>query len=100
VALGAGIASARCDAIAVVGDPGRTLRNPSEIVDLIVVGLRRWGTVARLLLGSVSETLVADAGCSVLIVPRPGRVTRRHHATGSVAPAPSNTRTRAQETQR
>jgi nucleotide-binding universal stress UspA family protein len=56
---------------ATIGDPGLELRRLSDTVDLIVVGSRRWGTLARLVAGSVGETLVADAGCSVLIVPRP-----------------------------
>jgi nucleotide-binding universal stress UspA family protein len=53
-----------------VGDPGYELRSLSEEVDLIVVGSRRWGPKARIISGGVGETLVADAGCSVLIVPR------------------------------
>jgi nucleotide-binding universal stress UspA family protein len=35
-----------------------------------VVGSRRWGPVARLLLGSTGEALLHDARCSALIVPR------------------------------
>jgi nucleotide-binding universal stress UspA family protein len=58
---------------ATIGDPGLELRKLSETVDLIVVGSRRWGTLARLVAGSVGETLVTDAGCSVLIVPRPAK---------------------------
>jgi nucleotide-binding universal stress UspA family protein len=57
---------------ATVGDPGYELRAFSKAVDLLVVGSRRWGRVARLVTGGVGETLVTDAGCSVLIVPRPG----------------------------
>ncbi|MGO9901036.1 MAG: universal stress protein [Solirubrobacteraceae bacterium] len=56
---------------AVIGDPGLELRTLSENVDLIVVGSRRWGPFARLVAGGVGETLVTDASCSVLIVPRP-----------------------------
>lgn len=55
----------------VVGDPGLQLRRLSDEVDLVVVGSRRWGPIARTVNGGVGETLVADAGCSVLIVPRP-----------------------------
>jgi nucleotide-binding universal stress UspA family protein len=62
---------------ATVGDPGSTLRDLSKAVDLIVVGSRRWGTFARLVAGSVGETLVADSGCSVMIVPRPAKGRRR-----------------------
>ena len=55
----------------VLGDPGHELRSLSDDVDLIVVGSRRWGLVARVVTGGVGETLVADAGCAVVIVPRP-----------------------------
>ena len=55
----------------VLGDPGRELRSVSDDVDLIVVGSRRWGPIARVVTGGVGETLVADAGCPVVIVPRP-----------------------------
>lgn len=55
----------------VLGEPGRELRRLSDEVDLIVVGSRRWGPIARVVAGSVGETLVSDAGCAVLIVPRP-----------------------------
>jgi nucleotide-binding universal stress UspA family protein len=70
-----------------VGDAGYELRALSKTVDLLVVGSRRWGPVARLVSGAVGETLVADANCSILIVRRPsesrGRRTgpERVHAT-------------------
>jgi nucleotide-binding universal stress UspA family protein len=73
---------------ATIGDPGTELRKLSETVDLIVVGSRRWGTVARLVAGSVGETLVADAGCSLLIVPRPAT----RHAGRPAASTPSRQR--------
>jgi nucleotide-binding universal stress UspA family protein len=56
---------------ATVGDPGCQLRELSESVDVLVVGSRRWGLFARLVMGSVGETLVRDAACSLVIVPRP-----------------------------
>jgi nucleotide-binding universal stress UspA family protein len=55
---------------ATVGDPGYELRALSQTVDVLVVGSRRWGPIARLVTGGVGETLVADASCSILIVPR------------------------------
>ncbi len=55
----------------VLGDPGHELRRLSDDVDLIVVGSRRWGPIARVVMGGVGETLVSDAGCATLIVPRP-----------------------------
>ena len=45
----------------VLGDPGHELRSLSDDVDLIVVGSRRWGLVARVVTGGVGET-VAPAG--------------------------------------
>jgi nucleotide-binding universal stress UspA family protein len=59
---------------AIVGDPGAQLRALSESVDVVVVGSRRWGLFARLVTGGVGETLVADAACSVVLVPRPAEV--------------------------
>jgi nucleotide-binding universal stress UspA family protein len=53
-----------------VGDPGYELRELSNHVDLLVVGSRRWGLRARIITGGAGETLVADASCSVLLVPR------------------------------
>jgi nucleotide-binding universal stress UspA family protein len=61
---------------ATVGDPGYEMRAFSEAVDLLVVGSRRWGPVARIVTGGVGETLVTDASCSVLIVPRPAPARR------------------------
>lgn len=66
---------------ATVGDPGYELRALSESLDLVVVGSRRWGPIARLVTGGVGETLVRDASCSILIVPRPS-ARRRRGATG------------------
>ncbi len=62
---------------ATVGDPGYEMRALSESLDLIVVGSRRWGPVARLVMGGVGETLVRDASSSILIVPRPSASRRR-----------------------
>jgi nucleotide-binding universal stress UspA family protein len=55
----------------------------SKAIHLVVVGSRRWGPVARLVSGGVGETLVTDASCSILIVPRPAvshgrRADQRH----------------------
>lgn len=54
-----------------IGDPARELQRLTDEVDLMVVGSRRWGRVARIVLGSVGEGLMADSGCSVIVVPRP-----------------------------
>ena len=44
--------------------------------DVIVVGWRGHGSVRRLLMGSVSRSVVRAAGCSVLVVRRPPRRVR------------------------
>lgn len=43
----------------------------SLATDLLVIGSRRWGPLARLVLGGTGEALVHGAHCSLLIVPRP-----------------------------
>lgn len=73
---------------ATVGDPGLEMREFSKAVDLVVVGSRRWGPVARLVLGAVGETLVAGAACSVLIVARP-TAGRRGQSAGGRARRPA-----------
>jgi len=52
------------------GDPGDQIvaAAEAESVDMIVVGSHGRGTVGRLLLGSVSEHVVRNAGCPVLVV--------------------------------
>jgi nucleotide-binding universal stress UspA family protein len=68
---------------ATIGDPGYELRGLSESVDLLVVGSRRWGPVARLVTGGAGETLVRDASCSILIVPRPSASRKRGADAGA-----------------
>ncbi len=53
------------------GRPGKLLVALSGHVDLLVVGSRRWGPLARLLLGGTGEALVHGSHCSLLVVPRP-----------------------------
>ncbi len=52
------------------GDPGDQIVAAAEAehVDMIVVGSHGRGTVGRLLLGSVSEHVVRNAACPVLVV--------------------------------
>lgn len=66
-------ASARVHVDARVSDPGHELRNLSDEVDLMVIGSRRWGAFARVVLGGVGETLVSDCGSSLVIARRPPR---------------------------
>lgn len=65
--------TARSRADALVGDPGLALRALSDGVDLMVIGSRRWGMLARVVLGGVGETLASDCGTSLLITRRPPR---------------------------
>jgi nucleotide-binding universal stress UspA family protein len=55
------------------GDPAEEILKLADETgaDLIVVGARGLGTIKRLLLGSVSETVLRDARCPVLVVKRP-----------------------------
>lgn len=53
------------------GRPAHVLGELCDAVDLLVIGSRRWGAVARVLLGSTGEALLRDASCPVLVVPTP-----------------------------
>ena len=54
------------------GPPARTLAKACEDgVDLLVAGSRGYGPMMRVLLGSVSTQLIAEAPCPVMVVPRP-----------------------------
>lgn len=52
------------------GRPADALLKLSETVDLLVIGSRHWGPVARLVLGSTGEALAHDSACPLLVVPR------------------------------
>jgi len=54
------------------GRPADALMELGEQVDLLVIGSRRWGAATRVMMGSTGEGLLHDAGCPVLVVPRPG----------------------------
>ena len=53
------------------GRPADALLELCEQVDLLVIGSRRWGGAARVLLGRTGESLLHDASTAVLVVPRP-----------------------------
>jgi nucleotide-binding universal stress UspA family protein len=55
---------------AMVGSPADALTEVSRQVDLLVIGSRRWGTAARVLLGSTGEALMRGARGPVMVVPR------------------------------
>ena len=59
------------------GDPGESIVSAAEAeaADLIVVGTHGRGTIGRLLIGSVSEHVVRNAPCPVLVA-RPDAVAR------------------------
>jgi nucleotide-binding universal stress UspA family protein len=50
------------------GRPADALLRLAGEVGLVVIGSRRWGPVARMLLGSTGEALRPDATCPVLVV--------------------------------
>jgi nucleotide-binding universal stress UspA family protein len=53
------------------GRPADALVELCEQVDLLVIGSRRWGSAARVLLGGTGEALMHGASAAVLVVPRP-----------------------------
>ena len=53
------------------GWPPAKLAKACEDADLLIAGSRRYGLLARTLLGSVSTELVHRAPCPVMVVPRP-----------------------------
>lgn len=56
----------------VIGSADIDLGALSESVDLVVIGSRRWGSIARIVGGSTGEALLhGGAACPVLLVPRP-----------------------------
>lgn len=63
---------ARSHVEAVVGEPKTYLYDASDGYDLLVIGSRRWGTLARVVLGGVGETLTSGAGCSLVVTPAVG----------------------------
>lgn len=65
--------AAHAEADARIGEPGLELRDLSGTVDLLVIGSRRWGALARVVLGGVGEALTTDCGSPLLIACRPLR---------------------------
>jgi nucleotide-binding universal stress UspA family protein len=64
---------ARIEVVVRLGRPADVLLALGEEADLLVIGSRRWGAAARLLLGSTGEAVLQDASCPVLVVPRPAQ---------------------------
>jgi len=59
------------------GRPANALLELCRDVDLLVIGSRRWGLAARVLLGSTGEALLHDASCPILVVPRTTESSKR-----------------------
>jgi nucleotide-binding universal stress UspA family protein len=53
------------------GRPADALMELCEHVDLLVIGSRRWGGAARVILGRTGEALMHGASAAMLVVPRP-----------------------------
>ena len=64
------------------GDPAEQICAYAEEIDarLIAIGTRGHGTVASLLLGSVSNAVIRGAPCPVLVVREPERTRERHRS--------------------
>lgn len=56
---------------AATGQPAHELVHVSEDADLLVLGSRHWGAIARFVLGSTADVALRDAACAVLVVRRP-----------------------------
>ena len=68
-------AGVRTSVDARVGDAAAELAAASDEFDLLVCGSRGRGPLRVLLLGSVTERVLHNASCPVLIVPRPATAT-------------------------
>ncbi|HET9102180.1 MAG TPA: universal stress protein [Solirubrobacteraceae bacterium] len=55
------------------GRPATALAELSQEADLLIIGSRRWGAPARVILGGTGEALAHSARCPLLVVPRPTR---------------------------
>lgn len=54
-----------------VGDAAEQLGEAAKGADLLVIGSRRWGALARVVIGSTGDELLREAPGSLLLVPRP-----------------------------
>jgi nucleotide-binding universal stress UspA family protein len=58
------------EAVLLEGHPADVLAAQAATVDLLVLGSRDYGPMGRVLLGSVSRSVMRTAPCPVLVVPR------------------------------
>ena len=61
------------EATLLVGNPAKRLAEAAEGSDLLVLGSRAYGPLRRVLLGSISRSLIRSAPCPVLVHPRPAK---------------------------
>jgi nucleotide-binding universal stress UspA family protein len=73
------------DYVAITGAAGETLVEQSADAELLVVGSRGLGRVARAVLGSVSDYLLRHARCPVLVVRLHPEHPRGHVASTELA---------------
>lgn len=58
------------EAMFLAGRPGSELATQSQDVDLMIVGSRGYGPMAAVMLGGTTHTLIRDAACPVVVLPR------------------------------
>jgi nucleotide-binding universal stress UspA family protein len=58
------------EAMFLSGRPGTELATQSQDVDLMIVGSRGYGPMAAVMLGGTTHTLIRDAACPVVVLPR------------------------------
>jgi nucleotide-binding universal stress UspA family protein len=73
------------------GSAGRALVERAEGARMLVVGSARKGTLARAVLGSVSEHCVRHSPAPVVVVARSESIT--HHETGEIEPTEKEVQT-------
>ncbi|KAI8047724.1 uncharacterized protein B0P05DRAFT_565399 [Gilbertella persicaria] len=80
-----------CKAISMVGDPkSELLRKAKEIkADVVLMGARKMGAIKRTLLGSVSDYIVHNCPCTV-IVTKPEEVSHQEERRKSIVSLTSN----------
>ncbi|KAI8639830.1 hypothetical protein BD408DRAFT_445686 [Parasitella parasitica] len=85
-----------CKAISMVGDPkAEILRKAKEIKsDVVLMGARKMGTIKRTLLGSVSDYVVHNSPCTVIITKAepPSHQKERRESIASLTSSMDNTK--------
>ncbi|KAF1805777.1 hypothetical protein V8B55DRAFT_1488855 [Mucor lusitanicus] len=85
-----------CKAISMVGDPkAEILRKAKEIkADVVLMGARKMGTIKRTLLGSVSDYIVHNCPCTVIVtkVEPPSHREERRKSIVSLTSSMENTK--------